>query len=645
MTEKSNSWQQNTSFKTHSHADWLHSVDKLLAGADFNTTLVSKTLDDISIQPVYQQLPNAPFLGRNAEPWSIQQYYNQGQPEALNKQILSDLAEGLTSVELTLNTSKDESTTTQPAIACTNADELEQLLSGVHAEMIRLSLTPGSDNQLTGALLLAYYYRQKIAPENVRCALNIDPLKTQAETGQCAKSALLTLTQYASYCANQYPNATSLCIDNSVYHNAGCSEAQEIAYTLSTTVEYLRALSSLDADTAYQQIRYRVALDSDFFLNIAKLRAMRELLKQVQQNCGAKQTTTLIDAVSGHRSLTTLDSSVNLLRISTQTAAAMCAGANGFICTAHDYLTDNTDHAQRLARNTQHILLEESGLLNVDDPTRGSGYIESLTNELCQAAWDLFQGIETAGGMQQALTAGLIAEQIGQSCHKRQAAINSGESTMIGVTDFSNLLETPVQARESAVESKSATTDLADKNTGTSSVSVPALINALSEGQSTHSHQSHDNAPIVSEPLKKFRDAERFEALRLRTEKHRQNNGTALDVTLLTIGSRKDYAARVSFCKNFFAVAGIKVNIAKLSDVTDQSPQSDALAVVCSSDKHYIEEATGIARLNRPDRLWIAGNNPKVTSALKDSISEQVHLRCDKLTLLEKALTIIGVAA
>ena len=641
MTDKSNSWQQNTSFKTHSHADWLHSVDKLLAGADFNNTLVSKTLDDISIQPIYQQLPNAPFLGRNAEPWSIQQCYNQGQPEEVNKQILSDLADGLTSVELTLNTSADESTTIQPAIACHNADALEQLLSGVHAEMIQLALTPGSENQLTGALLLAYYYRQKIAPENVRCALNIDPLKTQAETGQCAKSALITLTQYASYCANQFPNATSLCVDGGVYHNAGCSEAQEIAYTLSTTVEYLRALSSLDVDTACQQIRYRVALDSDFFLNIAKLRAMRELLRQVQQNCGAKQTTTLIDAVSGHRSLTTLDSSVNLLRTSTQTAAAMCAGANGFICTAHDYLTDNSDKAQRLARNTQHILLEESGLLNVDDPTRGSGYVEALTNELCQSAWDLFQGIESAGGMQQTLTSGLIAEQIGQSCHKRQAALSNGESTMIGVTDFSNLLETPVQARES----KSTTTDSADKNTTISSVSVPALINALSEGQSTLSHNSHDNAPIASEPLKKFRDAERFEALRLRVEKHRQSNSTALNVTLLTIGSRKDYAARVSFCKNFFAVAGIKVSVAELTDVLAQSSQPDTLAVVCSSDKLYIEEAAALAGLNRPDKLWIAGNNPKAISALKGSISEQIHLRCDKLTVLEKALTIIGVAA
>lgn len=644
MTHKSDSWQQNTTFQTHRLADWRSMVDKLLASADFNTTLVSKTFDDINIQPLYQQFPHAPFLGRNAEPWSIQQCYDRGQIEAINKQILSDLSEGLTSVELTLNTS-DNSSNSQPVLSCNNAEQLEQLLCDVHAEMIRLSLTPGSENQLTGALLLAYYYRQKIAPDKVRCALNIDPLKTQAESGQCPKSALSTLAQYASYCANQFPNATSLCVDSSVYHNAGCTEAQELAYILSTTVEYLRALTSLDADTACQQIRYRIALDSDFFLNIAKLRAMRELLKQVQQSCGAKNISILIDAVSGHRSLSTLDSSVNILRISAQTAAAMCGGANGFNCTSYDYLTDNSKKAQRLARNTHHLLIEESGLLNVDDPTRGSGYIEALTNELCQAAWGLFQGIESAGGMQQALSSGLIAEQISQTCQKRLTALGNGESTMIGVTGFPDLLETPVQAGNAAVGSKHQATNTAsaDKST-TSSVSVPALINALSEGESTLQHQSHHDTAVVSAPLKKFRDAERFEALRLRTEKHREKSNAMPEVTLLTIGSRKDYAARVSFCKNFFAVVGIKTRVAELTDRVNQSPQPDELVVICSSDKHYIEEADTIARLNMPQKPWIAGNNPKVMAALNNSITEQIHLRCDKLAVLDKALTLIGVA-
>jgi|GEM_PF-7116739 len=352
MTEKTNNWHQNSEFNPASFADWRDSAGKILKGADFDKTLVSKTLDGITIQPLYEQAADAPFIGRSGQSWSIQQSYSEGAIEKINQRILADLADGLTNIELSLAASENE-----PALACYNADEL------------------------------------------VRCALNIDPLGTQAATGQCSKRALQDMPQFVSYCDNQFPNATSLMVDSSVYHNAGCTEAQELAYVLATTVEYLRALGTLNADTACKQIRYRIALDSDFFLNVAKLRAARELIGQLQQHCGATQTHCVIDAVSGIRSLTTLDASVNILRASTQAAAAMAGGANGFNCAPYDQLTGSSEKTQRIARNTHHILIEESGLLNVDDPARGSGYIEELTQELCKSAWQLFQAIESAGGI------------------------------------------------------------------------------------------------------------------------------------------------------------------------------------------------------------------------------------------------------
>ncbi len=653
MTENTQDWHQNTDFTQHSHKDWRHAVDELLAGAAFEKMLVSSTFDDIKIQPLYQQNKDAPFIGRGETPWSIQQSYFTGTIEEVNHQILSDLSAGVNSVELMLAITREETANKQSALPCYSAEDVARLLAGVHMEMIQLSLSPGSVNRLTGALLLAYCHRQKTAPENLHCALNIDPLKSLAETGLCPDAAIATLAQYASYCANQFPNVTSLCVDSNTYHNAGCTDAQEIAYCLATTVEYLRSMQSLTVDTALSQIRYRVALDSDFFLNVAKLRATRELLRQVQESCGAKpatsrSATTQIDAVSGARALTTLDSATNILRLSTQTAAAMAGGANGFNCTAYDHLTGTSTKAQRLARNTHHILIEESGLLNVDDPTRGSGYIEAMTQQLCESAWSLFQKIESAGGMQKALTSGLIAEQISQSCQKRTTALSTGESTIVGVTAFADIQEPPSHAHTPGCVSNSKHTD--HNSSAESPASVVALVNSLSEGGTTLEHLHHCSGKITSKALEAYRDAELFEQLRLRSHAYETANGDYPEVTLLTIGSHKDFSARTGFCKNLFAVAGIKTTLAEFDSVLQaNTTNGNRLFVLCSSDKLYLDNIEKIASLETIDNnknkgtLWIAGNNPKVLSRLGDSISESIHLRCNKIEALNNALTLIGV--
>ncbi len=638
MSEKTRNWHQNSTFDPHSYNDWRASVDELLRGADFDKTLVSNTLDDIRIQPLYQQMADAPFYGRGNSTWSIQQTYSHGNLQENNQQLLSDLSDGLTSIELALpavNSGTGDSNT----LPCYAVSDLEHLLTDVHPQMIEISQRPGPDNRLTGALLLAYYCQQKIAPADVHCALNIDPLGTQALHGQCAKEAISELSQFALYCDKHFPNASSVCVDSSVYHNAGCSEAPELAFVLASTVEYLRALQSLDTNLAFNQIRYRISLDSDFFLNVAKLRAARELIRQIQQNCGAENSTIVIDATSSTRSLSTLDPSVNILRTSTQATAAMAGGANGFNCAPFDELTGSTPKARRLARNTQHILIEESGLTDINDPARGSGYVESLTADLCQAAWKLFQEIEASGGMHKSLEQGLIAGEIEVYRKARTSALATGRSAMIGVTEYPNLEE--AHERASATQADNHSTASGNDTAETQSVSIPALVGALSEGKSIAEFESRGNFRVKSEPLNQFRDSHPFEQLRHKSQVHQKNRGTPPTVTLITIGSQKDYAARVAFCKNFFAVAGIDT---KTTDHAGDLNNTN-LAVLCSSDKKYLQEASLLCTSVKAKNLWIAGNNQEVLTALEAlNVSESIHLRCDKLTLLDKAFSMLGVS-
>ncbi len=643
MTEKKTDWHQNSPFESSGYTEelWLDSVERALNGADFNDTLVSRTLDGIDIQPLYTQNAEAPFHSRGAKEWSIQQSYNEGSISDVNKQILSDLGGGLTAVELAL-TSQLAST----YLPCSNVEDLEQLLKGVHPQMIELSLQPSAENTVNGALVLAYYYRQKIAAEHIRCALNIDPLATLAATGSTAEKPLSDIAQFASHCANQFPNVSSLCADSSVYHNAGCSEAQELAYLLSTTVAYLREQTehpqaAIDIDTAFRQIRFRLALDNDYFLSVAKLRATRELISQVASHCGAKDPKIIIDTITSNRSLSGLDPATNILRTSTQAAAAMAGGANGYNCAAYDSLSGKSTKANRLARNTHHILIEESGLLKVDDPARGSGYIESMTQSLCEAAWAIFQELETDGGMHQALLNGTVREQINKARVNRTEALSSGESAVVGVTDYPNLDDQVPEASTTTTKNL-----LKEVQPEASKISVTALIGALSDGENTLSfNTAYCQFSTVTAPIDSFRDAEVFEKLRARSDQYKINKGELPTAKLICLGTQRDYGARATFCKNFFAIAGINAELVERKNYVASANKEDKnqLLVICSSDKYYLSDATQVCESLTGQPLWIAGNHPKATLGLdKHGVTEKIHLGCNRVKLLDAALTLLG---
>ena len=620
-----NSWQQTSPFNANppGHADWIESVERTLGGTHSMDALVSRTADGFDIQPLYTQHTNAPFYTRGVEAWEIRQAYNTDNQLRTNREILSDLKDGVNAVELT------------PHPSMATVTDLQQLLKDVLMPMINLSLTPAANNAIYGSLLLGYCQNLNLDKDELDCSLNIDPIGALALTGQSAESDLKQAADIAAYCHSNYKKINSLCSDSSIYHNAGATEAQELACLLATTVEYLRALNTLNVEAAFRQLRFRLALDSDYFLSIAKLRAARELINQVAAQCsadngGADHPAVTIDAVSSSRSMAALDLSVNILRSSTQAAAAMAGGANGFTCTAFDSLSEGSAKAKRLARNTHHILKEESGLLNIHDPARGSGYIEALTEGLCTSAWSLFQQIESNGGMQQALKTGYIQQQIKIARETRESAIATGRKPIIGVSEFPNSQETTARAADTTTSFKPLKQ--------TSDKSADALINAMAAGDNISDHFSENTQALISEPLTHYRDSEQFETLRLRS-----NAADKLSpVSLITIGDKKDYSARVAFCSSFFSIAGIETTVISI----DNAKQTDSqLLVLCSSDEQYLAEAEKACDHFAAKEVWIAGNNPQVISALENKISESVHLHCDRLDLLDKALALLGVPA
>ena len=246
-------------------------------------------------------------------------------------------------------------------------------------------------------------------------------------------------------------------------HNAGGSEAQELAFALGSAVTYLRALeaSGVSLDAATRMIYFRLAADADQFLTIAKFRAIRKLWARVEQACGLAPAPAYVSAETAWRMMTRRDPYVNMLRTTVAVFAAGVGGADAITVlpfTAAIGLPDS--FARRTARNTQLVLLEELNLAKVSDPTAGSGAIEDLTQQLCAAAWSLFQEIEKAGGAAAALEKGLIQEKVAATRAEREKNVGRRKDALTGTSEFPDIHEMAVHVENVAKAPPSATLPL-----------------------------------------------------------------------------------------------------------------------------------------------------------------------------------------
>src|SRR4029077_15639960 len=211
---------------------------------------------------------------------------------------------------------------------------------------------------------------------------------------------------------------------------------------LASAVAYLRAIeqAGVGLEEAQGMVYARLSADADQFLTLAKFRARRLLWARIERACGLTPKPLLIAADTAWRMLTQRDAYVNMLRATMATFSAGLAGANAITVLPHTLALGLPDpFARRVARNTQLVLLEESNLAKVSDPAAGSGGIEALTRELCQAAWPLFQEIEKAGGVFAALEQNLIQRKVAATRALREANIAPREGVRTRASGYPTL--------------------------------------------------------------------------------------------------------------------------------------------------------------------------------------------------------------
>jgi methylmalonyl-CoA mutase len=368
----------------------------------------------------------------------------------------------------------------------------------------------------------------------------------------------------------------------------------------------------IDIDAAAAGISFRLAADADQFLTMAKYRALRLLWARVEQASGLASKPVFIAAETAWRMLTQRDPYVNMLRATMATFAAGLAGANAVTVLPHTLALGLPDaFARRVARNTQLVLLEDSNLAKVSDPAAGSGGIESLTQELCQTAWTLFQEIEKAGGIFSALQQGLIQGKVAATRKAREANVARRKDVLTGASEFPNLHEVDATVEDVKPAAPAPTND-----------------------------------PVKFEPLPAIRLAMPFERLRDRSDRIAKQKGKRPRVFLANLGTAADFTARATFAKSFFETGGIEaVDSEGFSDTGALAAAWKAsgagLVCLCSQDKVYAQSAAEAAKALQTTgarHIYLAGRPGEQEASLRSAgVTDFIFAGGDALATLRKA--------
>lgn len=592
--------------------DWRKLVDGVLKGAPFSR-LESRTYDGLTIEPLYDRAATAhPIAGRApGAAWTVMQRVDHPDPAAANKQAIEDLENGATGLMLVFAGSISANGFGLDAAP----ETLTRVLDGIDLDAgIAIDLNVSAATRTAGPVLADLIGRRGLAPASVNLRMSFNPIGAFAASGQSAPTWTQMAPGFAATIAKfaaagfRGPFAVA---DGRVIHNAGGSEAQELAFALASAVAYLRALESagMPLEAAREAIYFRLTADADQFLTMAKFRAARKLWAGVQAACGLAPKPALVTAETAWRMLTKRDAYVNLLRTAIAIAAAGLGGADAITALPHTATLGLPDaFARRVARNCQLVLLEESNLARVADPAAGSGAIEALTSELCAAAWSAFQEIENSGGAWAALESGLVQRNVAAVRAQRQKAVARGKDVLTGTNAFPDIRE-----------------------------SAPAVL-----GVAPRPASDPGPAQTSVEALPRIRLAEPFEALRDRSDQILAKTGTRPKIFLATLGTPAEFTARVTFAKNFFEVGGIE---AVSSPGPDFAPVFKAagttLACLCSSDKVYEKDAAAaVAALQSAGarHIYLAGRPGAQEALLRDAgVQSFIYEGCDLLSTLTAA--------
>jgi methylmalonyl-CoA mutase len=610
-------------FPPVSTAEWEEKIIADLKGADYEKKLIWNTAEGIKVKPYYraEDLKSIGFLGANpgeypfvrgnkagGNDWEIRQDIDNPDILAANRVALEAISKGAQGIGF----------------------NMKRVVSPVHLHRLLEGIDPSNT---AVHFISAYFYpsivepfveelaSRGIDPSMAKGSFNFDALGYYTLYGEywgSARENCLEAAHLINLCNTRLPNFKVLNINGQHYHNGGANAVQELAFSLAQGNEYLAQLSEhgFDVDLLSKRMQFTFALGSNYFMEIAKLRAARMLWARIVEQYQPKDQASLKMFIHGKGSYwnkTVFDPYVNMLR---STVEGM-AGAIGMCDSMHLRAFDKTfkyadSFSRRIAQNVQNLLKYESYFNRVADPAAGSYYIEHLTHEVASRAWDLFRKIESMGGFIQAAKQGFFVTEVTKSRKQLEEMIAKRQIPILGTSQYPNLTERML--------------DKINKE-----VFAPDLGG-----------------------IPQSRASEPFEHLRFATESFAvSEEGFQPVVHLLTYGNLSMRKARANFAANFFGVAGFTViegqghRTAEEAITAGWNPEVNIL-VFCSSDEEYgslSPELCSALINNNPNLILVLAGYPAdlAEQLAKQGIRNFIHIKTNILQSLKQFQAMLGI--
>lgn len=597
---------------------WKEKIIKDLKGADYDRKLVWKTNNGFDLQPFYRRedLENLTYLNSlpgefpftrgsktQANNWKVNQVIKVDNIAEANKTALDIRFKGVDSLAFIFDDSY------QPT-----EKDIEDLLENIRVDVMEVNFKTAYPVLLLEIIdSLARKYNRDL--DSIKGSVFCDPISEYSCGNKTEFDSLdeFTKVEQLLKTAEHLVNYHCLTIDGSIFHNSGATTVSEMALSISMAVEYLNRLTDkgFSADELGKHIRFNFATGASYFVEIAKLRALRFLWAKIMNEYGindADSAKMYIHSVSSSRNKTIYDPYVNMLRTTTETMSAALGGADSITVIPFDIpLNKDSVLGKRIARNQQLLLKGESYFDKVNDPAAGSYYIETITDNLIQSAWKLFLEIEEKGGYLKAFESGYISELISQEADELLKDAAFRKRIILGTNQYPNINE------------QFAEIEITNEAKAGGKFIAPIRISA------------------------------EFEELRNRTDRYSANN-TRPKVWMFTYGNLAMRKARAQFAAGFFGCAGFEVIDNLGFKTVDDGVQAAKIAkpdivILCSSDEEYAEIASEVYESLKNDTIVVLAGYPKeILEGLKKiGFTNLIHIKSNLLEELKRYQRELGI--
>lgn len=668
-------------FPVPTYEEWKEAAIKSLKGADFNKRLLTETYEGITLQPMYQRkdienLDTASFPGEYPylrsttvldyvqKPWDVAQEIQLFDPKSFNEVSKKQLTVGQTALNIRIDNQQmknKEHEVTFSGTSMLDYEDVKTAFNGIDLENVPLYVNAPLFPMAYHMMIVEVMKEQGQDSSKLTGSIAYDPIATLATNGSLKvnlKKSLDWMAEQTKWAIEHTPNVQTILVSGHHYKNGGGNAIDELTYTFATAVYYIRELQSrgLSIDDIAPRIRFEFSIGSKVFIEISKLRAARAIWANIISAFGGNETSQKIHihARTARFTKTVYDPYVNMLRGTVEAFSAIIGGVESLHVSPFDEeIREYDEFAERIARNTQLILNEESHLSKVADPAGGSWFIESLTFAFAENVWKAFQDVEKNGTIIDALESNVVQAKLNETKEKQIANIKKRKDVFVGTNMYPNLQEEAISSNDeehqklrdaywSGKELKACSTEIS---------SVESLEAALKDGVSIPSIiDTFTPEQLTVTPIEEFRGAELFEELRRNADRYMEKNGNRPVVYLATLGALKVHKPRADFAKAFFETGGFAINYGQGSETAEEAAKKaiDAKAkivVISSTDEYYEKLAADTARLIKEQAtdvtIVLAGKpTEELQQSLKSAgVEHMIYAGCntyDLLALLQK---------